>query len=499
MRPAPHGRQNARLVEIPLDERPFELMESDIAPDARDKLEVTRSQARKFLSGRTIWHVNSTAQGGGVAEMHRALLPYWRGDGIDARWLVLEAPPAYFRFTKRLHNLLHGVRQRRPGIRDAEMFGRVARGAAAAAVGAIRPGDAVVLHDPQTAGLVAPFRRAGAVVVWRCHVGADRPSAESDAAWAFLLPHVETAERLIFTRRQYVPAAVEPTRVRLLAPAIDSCAPKNQPLEPSVTAAILGAAGLVDRGDRARPTRVPLAENHVAEVSRRAQVLCQGPLPRLGQERLVVSLARWDRLKDPVGIMTAFTDHVHEDDARLVLAGPAVAAVSDDPEGAEVLTEVCVAWRRLHEPSRRRVVLAVLPMDDLDENALIVNALQRQAAVVVKKSLQEGFGLGVTEAMWKSKPVVATRVGGHQDQIDDGTTGFLVDDSEAFGATIVRALRDRAGALTVGLAARSHVRDHYLSDLHFEGWVWVLSEILSAENYAVGLRADADDAGPART
>ena len=475
---ASHGGAHPRLVEVPLGERPFELMEGDIVPRARETLRVKRSQGRTLFSGRTVWQISSTARGGGVAEMQRALLPYWRGDGIDTRWLVLEAPHPYFRFTKRLHNLLHGVSQRVPGLRDAEMFERVARAAAAGVLEMIRPGDVVVLHDPQTAGLVTACRKAGAVVVWRCHVGADRPSAESEAAWAFLLPRVAAADRFIFTRRAYVPETIDPDRVRLLAPAIDSCSPKNQPLEPSVGAAVLATVGLAGADGPARPVRVPVAEDHSVTVGRECQVLREGPPPRLGEERLVVSLTRWDRLKDPIGVMTTFVDGVHDPDARLVLAGPAVTAISDDPEGAEVLAEVRAAWSRLEKPERRRVMIAALPMEDLDENALIVNALQRQAAVVVKKSIQEGFGLGVTEAMWKSKPVVATRVGGHQDQIEDGNTGFLVDDSAAFARTIARALRDSANALTVGLAARAHVRDHYLADLHFEGWVSVLSEVL---------------------
>jgi trehalose synthase len=475
---ASHGTAHARLVEIPLGERPFGLIEGDITPGARDALDVTRSQARTLFEGRTVWQLNSTARGGGVAEMARALLPYWRGDGIDTRWLVLEAPRGYFRFTKRIHNLLHGVSQRAPGLRDADMFERVARAAAATAVEMIRPGDVVVLHDPQTAGLVEACRRTGAAVIWRCHVGADHPSPESEAAWAFLLPHIAAADRLVFTRRAYVPEAIDPDRVRLLAPAIDPCSPKNQPLEPAVAAAILATAGLAAADGKAQPVTVPLMEDHPATVARECSVLREGPLPSPGEERLVLSLTRWDRLKDPVGVMAAFVDGVDDPDARLVVAGPAVAAVSDDPEGAHVLAEVRAAWSGLEEFERRRVVVAVLPMDDLDENALIVNSLQRQAAVIVKKSVQEGFGLGVTEAMWKSKPVVATRVGGHQDQIDDEETGFLVDDSAAFAGTVARVLRNPAHGITVGLAGRTHVRDHYLADLHLEGWVSVLSEVL---------------------
>ena len=141
---------------------------------------------------------------------------------------------------------------------------------------------------------------------------------------------------------------------------------------------------------------------------------------------LVAQVSRWDRLKDPVGVLAGFAEHVHLDheDPHLVLAGPDVAAVADDPEGAEVLAEVEAVWHALPRAVRRRVHLALLPMEDADENAVIVNALQRRADVVVQKSIAEGFGLTVAEAMWKGRPVVASRVGGIQDQIEDGVTGL---------------------------------------------------------------------------
>ena len=159
----------------------------------------------------------------------------------------------------------------------------------------------------------------------------------------------------------------------------------------------------------------------------------------------MVQVSRWDRLKDPLGVLAG----VRRARARarrtphLLLAGPDVHAVADDPEGAEVFAEVEAAWRELPAEVRRRVHLALLPMDDADENAVIVNALQRRADVVVQKSLAEGFGLTVAEAMWKGRPVVASRVGGIQDQIEDGRTGFLVDpgDLRAFGERVSALLR----------------------------------------------------------
>jgi trehalose synthase len=194
----------------------------------------------------------------------------------------------------------------------------------------------------------------------------------------------------------------------------------------------------------------------------------------------VVALARWDRLKDPVGIVHAFARHVEEPRAFLVLAGPEPEDVADDPEGARVLAETRVAWRHLPPHRRARVQVAALPMRDLAENARIVNALQREAAVVVKKSLQEGFGLGVTEGLWKAKPVVATRVGGHRDQIEHGRSGLLVNDPAdlaAFAAAVDAALADPVLAFELGAAGRERVRARYLADRHFVSWMELLRRL----------------------
>ena len=157
-----------------------------------------------------------------------------------------------------------------------------------------------------------------------------------------------------------------------------------------------------------------------------------------------------------------------------------MGVVADDPEAAHVLAEVNLAWRSLAPPRRERVQVAALPMADLEENALVVNALQREAAVIVKKSLQEGFGLGVTEGMWKAKPVVATRVGGHRDQIEHGRSGLLVDDPtdlRAFAAAVDELLADPVLGLELGAAGRERVRARYLADRHFVSWIDVLRRL----------------------
>jgi len=182
---------------------------------------------------------------------------------------------------------------------------------------------------------------------------------------------------------------------------------------------------------------------------------------------MVVQVSRWDRLKDPVGVLQGVADHVADHlGAHLVLAGPAADSVHDDPEGQQVLQQVQQAWSRLPRSKRARVHLACLPMDDLEENGAIVNALQRRADVIVQKSLAEGFGLTVTEAMWKARPIVASRVGGIQDQITHGRSGLLVDDPNdlrSFGGAVQTLLADRERALQMGAEADRRVCDDYLA------------------------------------
>jgi trehalose synthase len=208
------------------------------------------------------------------------------------------------------------------------------------------------------------------------------------------------------------------------------------------------------------------------DIEHEADVLEEKPLQP--DDRYVLQVSRWDRLKDPHGVIQGFAEHVApHTDAHLVYAGPAVDDVADDPEGAEVLEQARELWKSLPDEAREKIHLATLPMDDLDENAAIVNALQRKATVVVQKSLAEGFGLTVAEAMWKGRPVVASRIGGIQDQIEDGKSGVLLDDPEdleAYGKALVDLLNDPDRAAGMGEAARESVKDRFLgteSLLHY--------------------------------
>jgi trehalose synthase len=194
------------------------------------------------------------------------------------------------------------------------------------------------------------------------------------------------------------------------------------------------------------------------------------------EARLVLQVSRWDHLKDMAGVLTGFVDRLPQlpDDVHLMLAGPETAGVTDDPEGADVLEECRALRRKQAADVQRRIHLCSVPMDDVDENAYLVNALQRHAAVVVQKSLIEGFGLTVTEPMWKGRPVVASRIGGIQDQIVDGESGLLLadpSDLDAFGEALERVLGDDGLAARLGEGARERVRTNYLGDRHLMQYV----------------------------
>lgn len=404
---------------------------------------------RRRFEGRTIWMVNSTARGGGVAEMLGTLVGYGRGAGIDIRWTVLDGTSQFFAITKRLHNAIHEARGN--GIRLDDharaIYEEVSANALAEFGPRVRDGDMVLLHDPQTAGLIPGLAARGIPVIWRCHIGTERQGEHSRAAWHFLARYLEPARAFVFTREVYVPPVLDRRRTHIVAPSIDPFSPKNQPLSEAETRAILAAAGLIiDPGNDATAT-FARGDGTTATVTRQALIHGTGPLPAAGH-RTVLQVSRWDWLKDPIGVMHGFARLAENDllpDVHLILAGPAVGAVSDDPEAGEVLAATKAGWERLSQPVRERIHLVQLPMEDIEENAVIVNALQRRATVVVQKSLEEGFGLTVVEAMFKEKPVIASAVGGIVDQIQDGYNGWLVKnprDPVEFGRALLHALQE---------------------------------------------------------
>ncbi len=448
-----------------------------------ERVRVAEQQAGELLGGRTVWVVNSTAVGGGVAQLLRTLLPYWKGAGIDVRWMVLRGSGEFFRVTKRLHNHLQG----QPGdgdvlgIEELTILDRAALYHARALASVVAPGDVVVLNDPQTAAMSEPLGRAGAIVIWSCHIGIDHDNEYSANAWRCLRPRLASVRRFVFSRYTSLPEWLGGAETSILTPGIDPGSTKNLPMPDGAARAILQHLGLAAGVPAAAPGYDGTGGS-TATLTGRPTVLDSDGAPDWNRDPVVVSLARWDRIKDPLGILDGFLERVPAaTGAHLLLAGPDAGQVADDPEAETVLAGVRERWRRLPPRVRARVHVACLPLTPPEENAAMVNAIQHLAAIVVKKSLQEGFGLGVTEAMWKARPVVASAVGGHLEQVQHQHSGLLVEDPAdvaAFGDAIVEFLQDRPRAARLGQTARERARALFLNDRHFVRWVEVFGSAL---------------------
>jgi trehalose synthase len=471
----------AALEEVPVAALSPERFQS-LLGDRWEEVDEAIDESRRLLKGRVIWHVNSTARGGGVAELLQSLLAYARGAGVDVRWMTISGSPDFFRVTKRIHNRLHESKGDGGPLGPAErdVYDGALAEAANELAALVQPGDVVYIHDPQPAGLVPQMVSADVKVIWRCHIGVDRPGELARATWDFLRPYVADADAYVFSREQFIWEGLDQQRIWIVPPSIDAFSPKNQDLDAEAVRSILAVigAGPSDHHSRALFRRFDGSE---ARVTRTADLVQDGPVP--DDAPLVSQVSRWDRLKDPVGVLRSFADSSSES-AHLLLAGPSVAGVSDDPEGAGVLYEVKAQRDDLPEEKRARVHLASLATDDVEENAAMVNAIQRRSNVVLQKSLAEGFGLTVAEAMWKERPMVASRVGGIQDQIEDGVSGILIDDPtdlEAVARAFDGFLGDPARAAKVGKAARERVVEHFLGTRSLLQYMDLIEKLLSSD------------------
>jgi trehalose synthase len=477
------------MFEVEVSSTSPERFRSVLAPERFEQFERAMRQARELLAGRVVWNINSTARGGGVAELLESLVPYARGAGVDARWLVVEAPQEFFDITKRIHNWLHG------NIGDGgeldqearEIYERALSADTAAICELVREGDVAIVHDPQPVGLIGALREAGAATIWRCHVGLDYPNQVARQAWAFLYPYVAGADAYVFSRASFAWENLDPERVVVIPPSIDPFSPKNEDLGSQAVLNILRACRVVAGATEPRGRTFERQDGTPGRVDRHAEMFEDRPLEP--EMPVVLQISRWDALKDPRGVIRGFADYVPAStDAHLVCAGPAVSSVTDDPEGGLVLSEAKALRDSLEAEARSRVHLAALPMEDPEENAIIVNALQRHATVITQKSLAEGFGLTVAEAMWKARPVVASRIGGIQSQINDGESGVLLDDPrdlEAFGAAVTELLVDRPLASKIGERGRERVRHQFTSPRSLLDYLAVIDTVLDRRGSGV--------------
>ena len=446
-----------------------------------EEVRVGIAGAPELFAGRVVWHISSTARGGGVAELLQSLLAYVRGTGVDARWRVITGEPEFFGITKRIHNRLHGAAgDGGPlGEEEREIYERTLEPAARELGELVGERDVVFLHDPQTAGLILPLRETGAQLVWRCHVGVDSPDDTARSAWEFLRPYVAGADALVFSREGFVWDGLDRGRTWIVPPSVDVFSPKNQELDEGAVRLILQRIGLTAGSTTERASYVR-RDGSPGRVDRHGEIHQDAPIP--DDATLITQVSRWDRLKDPIGVMLGFARHLDGESAHLLLAGPASASVADDPEESDVLASVLDARNGLEAGARARIHIACLPMDDVQENAAMVNAIQRRSDVIVQKSLAEGFGLTVAEAMWKSRPVVASARGGIRDQMIDGETGILLEDPEdlgAYGAALGQLVADEALRTTMGGNARRRVEEHFLGTRHLLQYLGQIREMIA--------------------
>jgi trehalose synthase len=447
-------------------------------PEGFERGEKVLDRIRGPLAGVVVWHVNVSATDA-VSEVLRSLVGYARDGGLNVRWLIAHADHETRMLWRRIYNNLYGS----PGDggplgpKERQLFERALEHWSAELAGLLRPGDIVFIHDPPVAGLLPKAQDAGARTVFRCHLGVGVPNEHARRAWDFLRPWVSSADGYVFTRAEYVWEGLDTDKVAIQLPSIDPFSPKNQELRPEVVLSILDRVGLTRSGVDAERTFTRF-DGSPYRVNSRAEIDQRAPIPP--EAGVVAQVSGWERLKDQAGLVEALTRSRHPD-LHLVLAGPSAAARSVESEERQAIAELREQRHSLPEAIGRRVHLAELPVEDRDENAAIVNAIQRRADLIVHKSLEEAFGLSVTEAMWKARPVLASRVGGIPAQIVDGETGVLVDprDLDGVAERIDALMAEPQRRQALGTAAKEHVARHFLTSAQFAAYLGRIERVVA--------------------
>jgi trehalose synthase len=373
------------------------------------------------LRGARVLHVNATAMGGGVSEILYALVPLMRDVGLEVDWEVLIGREEFFNVTKMLHNALQGSEHELTGP-DWEIYERYTELNARELEGRW---DYVIAHDPQAAAIRSRVNDRGARWIWRCHIDLSTPN---EPVLDRLLPFLQPYDRTVFHMKGYVPNGVDGV-VEILPPAIDPLSPKNMALSPDDAAFVCNQFGIdVDR---------PL--------------MCQ--------------VSRFDPWKDPLGVIDAYRLAKQEvEGLQLALVG---SLATDDPEGWDY-------FQRTYKYAADDPDIKIL--NNLNNvGAIEVNAFQSQADVVLQKSTREGFGLTVSEALWKGRPMVAGNVGGIPLQIENGVSGFLVQSSQETAERCVQILKDPELGKRLGRAGKEHVRTHFLMPRLLRDWLRIFS------------------------
>lgn len=487
----------ARRIEVAGERGLDEAAEYAYLTASIDRLRREAEPVADAMRGRTLWMINSTAQGGGVSEMLPGMITHFRELGFDAHWAVIETDDTrFFQLTKNVHNLLHGMGDASLGNGDRELYEAVNRANASALLEHVKDGDIVVVHDPQPMPLARFLRaeRNGLCTVWRCHIGLDVDTPETDAAWEFLKAYAGDYDHAVFSAPEYVAPYFEGCS-SIVYPSLDPLSSKNRPMPVQEVVATLERAGLLGEPG---PRVLPQFQHTVQRMQPDGTFQTALEPDDLGllTRPVVTQVSRWDRLKGFLPLMQGFASFKEqleseppEDEletrrlglTRLVLAGPDPTSIADDPEGVDVLEELKAAWVALPAAVRGDVALLALPMADLEQNALIVNALQRVSTVVAQNSLREGFGLTITEAMWKGVPVLSnSRACGPRQQVRDGVDGRLIgnpEDPAEIGRALRSMLRHPERTERMGRAAQRQVHDHFLTYSQISHWIRLLGRM----------------------
>ena len=368
----------------------------------------------RHLNGKSVLHVNSTAVGGGVAEILNRMVPLLCELGVESRWEVIKGGEGFYAVTKKFHNALHGdpqdVTPKDYQVYEDTLDQNLSR--------MKLDSDIVFIHDPQPAALVKKRRELKNHWIWRCHIDLSQPNPQ---VWDFLRPYVEQYDACVFS----APAFARKLSISqaLISPSIDPLSDKNKDLDEEETRIILDRLHI--------PTDKPL----------------------------VTQVSRFDRLKDPVGVIEAFEKVKPYVEARLLLVG---GSAEDDPEGAQVLNEV----RERADGDPDILIIGLPPTNHLE-----INAIQRASSVILQKSLREGFGLTVTEALWKGKPVIASAVGGIPLQITHKHSGILTHSIDGTAYWLKQLLNEPGYAMKLGENGREHVRQNFLLTRHLKDYL----------------------------
>ncbi|MDD5005393.1 MAG: glycosyltransferase [Candidatus Omnitrophica bacterium] len=374
------------------------------------------------LKGKVIQHINSTPVGGGVAEILNRMIPLLRELGVDTKWDVIKGGEQFFDVTKKFHNALHG-RAEEITQRDFEIFLETSQ-QNIESVDTCE--DIVFIHDPQPIALIK--KKSSNKWLWRCHIDVSNPN---ERVWGFLRDFIVQYDSAVFSAPVF--SRKLPIRQFLIPPSIDPLSDKNK----------------------------ELPQETINSVLRKYDIKKDKPI--------VIQISRFDRLKDPIGVIEAYLQVKKYINCQLVLAG---GTAEDDPEGFKVLGEV--KERAKSDPD---IHILLLPQNDLE-----VNALQRASDIIVQKSLKEGFGLTVAEALWKAKPVVASNVGGIPLQIKHKYSGLLCHSVEGASFAIKQFLSSPEYAKKLGENGREHIKNNFLITRHLRDYMLLFLSLYHPED-----------------